>query len=548
MSIIDQMRVLLREQRERAEDRKAAIKPDPPHVTVAAWQIDAAKFASNVAMCVLVYMLWLYTLQIAGDRAGEMHLTRAGTWTGDLQFWFPYLVGFALISFGVPYVAKISIPTFMALTWREAPWPKGWALAIAMSVSLVIIAGTFTIQGDAILERDRDSAVAVAGIEQNRAGLQARIDGITADLNTMMNNSNAYLAQAASVGAAEWENTYIANARASRDPQTGRIERALGAARSADTLRAERDTLRQQLAAAPVAETAQRRVEGASTATSFIGSMLDWVEGIRAILLSLVMDVVCLMMPWIARHLELTRNRQLGAQVMPWADDAHSIPDLREAEPVIVRSKEEDAKMQAPMVDGETGRPMVHRKATWAKKPTARKAMSEIDKLRRERVSLAKRMNRASVIELDSLRAKDGELLDQIAALQREAEEAPDETGAPDGGARAGSVDFDAVGAAVDPLADTPIEAGAEPQEIDEAQSDDGPRDTEALSDVHSITPPDLTEDDMLALYPEIAPDASAEPAAAVETIALGSDGADGVMQTEEQQDAHVRAREMEAA
>lgn len=398
MSIIDQMRVLLREHKEEAEARKAAIKPDPPHVTVAAWQIDAAKFASNVAMCVLVYMLWLYTLQIAGDRAGEMHLTHAGTWTGDLQFWFPYLVGFALISFGVPYVAKISIPTFMALTWREAPWPKGWALGIAMSVSLVIIAGTFTIQGDAILERDRDSAVAVAGIEQNRAGLQARIDGITADLNTMMNNSNAYLAQAASVGAAEWENTYIANARASNDPQLGRIERALGAARSADTLRAERDTLRQQLAAAPVAETAQRRVEGASTATSFIGSMLDWVEGIRAILLSLVMDVVCLMMPWIARHLELTRNRQLGmGDNSGWADDAHRIEDHTADDPLPVQPMKGPREV---VRDAETGEELIKitPKAHWRKKK-----------------------GKPQRIEAD------------VMAMA-------DETGAPDGGARAGSV------------------------------------------------------------------------------------------------------------
>lgn len=362
--MIDKLRVWIREAAEAAAERKAAKKPDPPHVTVAEWQVSAARFASNVAMCVLVYFLWLYTLQIAGDRAADLHLTHAGGWVGDLRFWFPFIVGFGIMSFGIPYVAKISIPTFMALNWREHLWPKAWALGIALSVSLVIMAGTFTIQGDAILERDRASAVAVQQVEQSREGLQAQITAAEQRLRDMRNNSNAYMAQAASVGADGWQ-SYIDQARRTNDARLPMIERAMGAARAADAKQAELDGLRVRLAQSAGTASVERHVT-TTAATTWIGSLLDWVESVRAILLSLVMDVCCLMMPWIARHLELARNRQLGADVSGWADDAHRIPDMRAEDPITPQPMKPPREV---VRDALTGEELVFRKSTWAKKP-----------------------------------------------------------------------------------------------------------------------------------------------------------------------------------
>lgn len=334
--------------------KPAPREPDPPGVTISQRQVDAAHFASNVAMCVLVYFLWIYTLSIAKDRAEALHLTQAGSWHGDLQFWFPYIIGFAGIAYGIPYVAKNSIPTFMALDWKTGFWPKLWSLGIALFVSAVIVAGTFTVQGDAILEKDRDSAVKVAQVEQSSAVLAGRIASKESELRSMMENRNAYLAQAASVGAIEWQASYIDKTDRG-DPQRDRIVRALGAARAADNVRAELASLRERAATQTTTQAVAGRVSTAST--SWIASALGWVEGVRAILLSLVMDVVCLMMPWIARHLELRRNAQLANANPQPMSDAYQIADHSAEAPLAV---DPAGPRMNKVVDATTGEELVH--------------------------------------------------------------------------------------------------------------------------------------------------------------------------------------------
>lgn len=315
-----------RERKDKAEERKAA-HAEPPGVTIPLSLVRSAKLAAWMAYFSLVYFLWLYTLDIARDRAASLHLTHVGAWIGEIQFFFPYIVGFAIVAIGIPYVAKIAIPTFMSLSWRGNFWPKLWALFIAVAVSLVVIAGTFTVQGDTILERDREGAVAVAQVEQANATLAGQIAAKEAELRSMMENSNAYLAQAASVGAAEWQRSYIDQTRAD-DPQRDRIVRALGAARAADAIRAELVSLRASAAGATTSAAVATRVSTGTT--DWIATTLGWLEGARAMLLSFVMDIVCLIMPWIALRLEQARNRQVGMAEgiapHPWM-----IQDLRNA-------------------------------------------------------------------------------------------------------------------------------------------------------------------------------------------------------------------------
>ena len=61
-----------------------------------------------------------------------------GAWVGDWQFWFPHVIGFAAVAMGIPYVAKIAIPTFVSLRWDADPTAKAWALGIAVAVSIVV--------------------------------------------------------------------------------------------------------------------------------------------------------------------------------------------------------------------------------------------------------------------------------------------------------------------------------------------------------------------------------------------------------------------------
>lgn len=413
MSILDQMRVLLREHKEEAEARKAAIKPDPPHVTVPASLVRATNLASWMAYFALVYFLLLYTFDIARDRSASLHVTHFGTWVGDIQIYAPYIIGFLVVAVGIPYVAKIAIPTFTRLSWREAATEKAWALFIAVAVSFVVIAGTFTVQGDTILERDRESVVAVEQTQQAASVLQAQITSKEAELRSMMENRNAYLAQAASVGAVEWQRSYIDQTSRS-DPQRDRIVRALGAARSADNVRAELATLRERAATQTTTAAVASRVTTASN--GWIASTLGWLEGARAMLLSFVMDIVCLIMPLIALRLELKRNQQLGmGDSSGWADDAHRIEDHTADDPLPVQPMKGPREV---VRDAETGEELIKitPKAHWRKKK-----------------------GKPQRIEAD------------VMAMA-------DETGVPDGGARAGSV----APGFVAPVADEPSSEAAD--------------------------------------------------------------------------------------
>lgn len=338
---------------------------DPPGVTVPLWLVNAAKFASWVAMAVLVYFLLLYTLEIARDRAAPLHLTQAGTWTGELLFYFPYIVGFAILAFGIPYTAKIAIPTFMSLTWRGAGWAKAWALIIALCVSLVIIAGTLTVQGETLIERDREAAVAVEGVQQEAAVLAARIADKRAELDDMVNNASVYVRTAASMSPAAYD-AFVAERRG--DWQYERLRSYRATSVDAQRLRGEIAALRDQQARQTAVASVARRPE--TQATGWLSATLDWVEGVRAILLALVMDIVCLMMPWIALRLEQARALQMADSRRDALGDDHLIADQRAEAPVAAEP------MEAPrekMFDAVTGDELVHRRAAWVRKPKGKR-------------------------------------------------------------------------------------------------------------------------------------------------------------------------------
>ena len=352
----------LRDRLDRALKREPKT-PDPPGVTIPASLVRSSKLASWMAFAALVYFLWLYTLDIARDRSAALELTQAGMWSGEIKFWFPYIVGFGLVAVGIPYVAKIAIPVFMSLSWKREAWPKAWALLIAVAVSLVVIAGTFSVQAKSLVERGRDSAVDVAEIEQQRAATEAQIAAITSDLDKAMSNPNRVLAQAASVGAlggaAEWKRSYVDVARTQGAANADILERATGAARAAEAAVQRRDALRAELASMTTVTAVQETV--ASAQTGWLSATMGWLEGSRAILLALVMDIVCLIMPWIALRLEQARALQLaraaGAvqaptvepmgrefQIEDHSDEAPIVPDLDGARADVMDAMFEDLK------------------------------------------------------------------------------------------------------------------------------------------------------------------------------------------------------------
>jgi hypothetical protein len=327
-------------------------EPDPPGVTVPEWLVRATKFAAWVATFALIYFLWLYTLDVARDRAEPLHLTHLGSWTGEIFFWFPHIIGFAIVAVGIPYVAKISIPTFVSLSWRQDPTAKAWSLLIAIAVSLVVISGTFAVQGHTIMERDRDAAVAVEGVQQEAAVLASRIADKRQELDDMVTNASAYIRTAASMSPDAYD-AFVAQRR--DDWQYDRLLSYRATSVDAQRLRNEIRDLRDQQARQTSVASVQREV--VTESTGWIASTLGWLEGVRAILLSFVMDIVALIMPLIALRLEQARNRQLGlvnsVEASGWAPEGLRIEDLRAQDPIAKNTVQMETQVRA--TNNETG-------------------------------------------------------------------------------------------------------------------------------------------------------------------------------------------------
>ena len=344
---------------------EAAPKEVDPPGAIPASLVKSAKAASWIAYFALMYFLWERVLSVSEAKYETMSVTHIGPWADlDLAIFFPLLIGYTFVVVGVPYVAKIAIPILVSLNWKEHLWPKLWAAIITVLVSIVLITGTATVGSDAIIESERDKAVAVEQVGQARASIEASITGAEAELKSMMENKNAYLAQAASVGEEQWVASYVAQARREKDARLPMIERATGAARAADAKRTEIKALRQQLATSATTASVSSEVNTARTGP--LNAMLGFLNAFWVLLLAVVMDITCLIMPWIALRLEQARNRQLAAfrgedfiakDGRPaWATEAEMIPDFREetparAKPMVPNSEE--------VFDAETGERLV---------------------------------------------------------------------------------------------------------------------------------------------------------------------------------------------
>lgn len=517
MTVRDRFDAFAAQFRSSAPVEKPVKATDPPHVTVSQSLVDSAKLASWIAFFALVYFLWLYTLDIAKDRAASLHITHAGQWVGDVEFWFPYIIGFGAVSVGIPYVAKIAIPVFMSLTWRENLWPKAWALFIAMAVSLVVIAGTFTVQGHSIVEKGRDAVVAeqvrtdaIATLERQKKNAQDELDAMTSAAL-----GSRFQAQAARAGVEGWKAT-VAEAERRRDPSAGLMARQIGSAVAADAIRTRIRDLDNQIGAAPQAASVAARVETQST--GWIQAVLDWLEGTRAILLSLVMDVVCLLMPWIAQRLEQARNRQLAGiedsivhpQGARWADDAHMIPDFREEE----RPR---AKPMAPntekVFDAETGEELVKIKPREYYRRAGKKKKGEAVEMPADPIEL--KDESGLVFDSDSRAARSGDTA--MAGVVFDDGE----------GARSGVEGGDATDDLRTPVFETepPVssaENGAGEQPFPSAG--DPAREEDQAPDADADGPSD-TDDFLASLLDQ---DVTEEPAP--EDKPLGAEGRDGVM------------------
>jgi hypothetical protein len=113
-------------------------------------------------------------------------------------------------------------------------WPKAWLLVLTVAGSLVIIAGSVTVQTETRFERNRDGVVAMESREAGVAALKAKLAAVEADLDEMTGGGNRLTAQAARAGKDGWE-AAVAEAERSNAPLMPQRTRARRAPRGKES-------------------------------------------------------------------------------------------------------------------------------------------------------------------------------------------------------------------------------------------------------------------------------------------------------------------------
>lgn len=283
-----------RERKERAAEKKAE---RAAHLHPAAAQLLWCVLLTMVGVAALSGSTWMLLVFIAGsvghvDWSSTYAATEAGVtanhWTFEMDIHWLVAVGLFLFC--------LAIAIFNA-TWLEARKHlqdiiKNIVTALGCVVALFMVSGAVVVQQRGTDLRARDEVIAAQTAQVGANEAAARLAYAQQRLREMRSNPNSYMAQAASVGAAEWEHTYIAQARASNDPRLPMIERALGAARAADAQEAEIARLTVATAGAQT-----QTVQAAAVtvhATGFMAPVTAFLEDLRKPLTAVLGELLAL--------------------------------------------------------------------------------------------------------------------------------------------------------------------------------------------------------------------------------------------------------------
>lgn len=315
------------ERRAKAAERRAQRPVDPVGAPSEAL-IRSVRLGAWGAYAALMWFLWERVLAVSESQYETLRITNF-LWLENLtlSIHFPLIVGYVFVVLTVPYIAKFAIPMMVSLSFRQHFWAKSWAIFITLLVSVVLITGTATVGGMAVVESERDAAVAVEQTQQQAAVLDSRIEHAEQELAALMNHSNVYTAIAASMTPAEYERTYITERP--NDWQRERFRSALGASRDAAALRQRISDLRDERATATV--TAAVSSDVVTSRSAPVAGIIGWLNAFWILLLAVVMDIACLFLPWLAETLQQRRNQVLG-MAEGIAPHPYMIPDMSASE------------------------------------------------------------------------------------------------------------------------------------------------------------------------------------------------------------------------
>lgn len=354
---------MLREWQEKREERKAqkqaaaALHSEHGHGRFFLLTVPAT--ATIFAAIVEVYWAFLFCIEATGHLLLDFS-TAVGSdaaSTGAWHFAFTVnsvavLIGLACATVPIVMISMVWLP--VQFTMRgTGRWRRGTMIFCGLLANiLVIVSGTVVMNGNR-QEQVREGVVAEQTAAQGRAAIDARLAFEQEQLRLALNNSNPYLNQAANVGAAEWERSYVAQARATNDPRLPQLERALGAARAADERRAniERLTIERATAAPEAATAATVEDTAGRTLNEFATAVQVW----RPPFVAFICTLVGIFGSWWVLALMQGLNPR-DVMRSGWADESHRIEDMREQEAV----KPQPMKPAREVVtDAETGEELV---------------------------------------------------------------------------------------------------------------------------------------------------------------------------------------------
>lgn len=333
-------------------------EPDPPGVATATMQFW---FFIAVWAFALLGSLWMLVVFITGsvgrvDWFTSYEATEAGvktnTWTVAADIHWAIAGGLFL------FCAAIAIYNAVWLEMRRHTAPglmRNVLTGIGIAVALFMISGATVVQQRGTDARARDDVIAAQSAQAGAAGIQAQIAAIDARLATMRDKriNNEYAATAANVGAEQYKATYMAPAMLAREtPERRRlIERALGAAETAEKLEADKLALAGQLGAATVV--AVKEQARTVRADGFMSSTATVLEDLRKPVTAILGELLAMTVLSAALAAWASRRQALAAE-KPVETSALAIED-KTSEAVAPLATEQAAKEAAYAVFSEGG-------------------------------------------------------------------------------------------------------------------------------------------------------------------------------------------------
>jgi hypothetical protein len=347
--------VWMRERKEKQEAQKAL---NSEHGHGRFFLLHVPAIATICAAIVEWYWAILFCIEATGHVTWDYE-TSFGTATAAASNWsfafsthWPVFAGLVLATLPIVMLSMVWLPVQFAMR-GTGRWRRGTVIVVGVLANILVIVSGTVVMNHNRQDQVREAVVVEQSAAQGRAAIEARLAFEQEQLRLALTNTNPYLNQAASVGAEEWERSYVAQARATNDPRLPQLERALGAARAADERRAniERLTI-ERATAAPEAASAANVTD---TVGAELNTFAQYVEVWRPPFIAVLATLIGIFGSWWVLALMQGLNPR-DVMRSGWADEAHRIEDLRD-EPSVTPQPMRPAR--EVVTDAETGEELV---------------------------------------------------------------------------------------------------------------------------------------------------------------------------------------------